>query len=122
MPKPTVIRFTTAPAPDPGIGHTLHVPAGEYVAMADYQAVRDELERYRKQGDPGRIAACLDACDGIPTKALEEEAIRKLKDACDSFLYQLDYIRQLNGDEAIMKTVADRARSALAALKGDAHV
>jgi hypothetical protein len=62
----------------------------------------------------------LDDAPAMETAAAEIERLARERDglaeACQTFLGQLDYLRNLWGDEGVTRSVADKARAAIAIL------
>jgi len=70
--------------------------------------------------DARRIVTCVNACEGIPTKALESSVVRELVQAAERALYALEN----GGPERLLDAVEidarERLRTVLARVRGDA--
>jgi hypothetical protein len=77
------------------------------------------------QANARRLAACWNTCQGIPTEALEDDALRKLRDDRDQLLAQRDEllaallkISTHSQSHAMVRRIAN---DAIAKLKGTAE-
>lgn len=64
--------------------------------------------------DPERAAVCLDACDGIPTQALQQDVVNDLLKICR----QLTDLAATNPDHRAADAVINRAKAVIARAEG----
>jgi hypothetical protein len=92
---------TTIFAPDP----TGQNPYGTYVAEIDGQDVGRFATREQHEANARRICAAVNACRGIPTRALEQGVVGGLREALGRLLDQIDTLKGESSciDEDILK-------------------
>lgn len=74
------------------------------------------VEKGRGWRDARRIVACVDACEGIPTKALEAGVVREMVEALEALLPSIENAV----GEIYYWPEYERAKAVLAKVRGEA--